>query len=127
MELYVRAKTMEAIDCQHRRVDEALKAGGAAVGAKAVIETLPGMFPLACSPRLNDLFVENIKEYFPETKIEDADILRHLLTWVIFLISCRVSTRLSVVWTADFIQRILRHRFRCGGYPSGKGFCHEYH
>lgn len=49
MELYVRAKTMEAIDCQHRRVDEALKAGGAAVGAKTVIETLPGMFPLACS------------------------------------------------------------------------------
>ena len=30
MELYVRAKTMEAIDCQHRRVEEALKAGGAA-------------------------------------------------------------------------------------------------
>ena len=72
MELYVRAKTMKAIDCQHRRVDEALKAGGAAVGAKTVIETLPGMFPLACSPRLNDLFVENIKEYFPETKIEEA-------------------------------------------------------
>lgn len=72
MELYVRAKTMEAIDCQHHRVDEALKAGGAAVGAKTVIETLPGMFPLACSPRLNDLFVENIKEYFPETKIEEA-------------------------------------------------------
>lgn len=72
LELYVRAKTMDAIDRQHARVDAALKAGGDAIGAETVIETLPGMFPLSCSPKLNELFIANVKENSPETKIEDA-------------------------------------------------------
>lgn len=72
LELYVRAKTMDAIDRQHARVDAALKAGGDAIGAETVIETLPGMFPLSCSAKLNELFIANVKETSPETKIEDA-------------------------------------------------------
>ena len=72
MELYVRAKTMEAIDRTHHRVDAALKAGGDAVGAKTVIETLPGMMPLSCNSRMNDLFVANSKEAFPGVAIKDA-------------------------------------------------------
>ena len=72
MELYVRAKTMDAIDREHKRVDAALTAGGSAVGAKVEIETLPGMFPLVCSSSLNELFVNNIKEESPETAIEEA-------------------------------------------------------
>ncbi len=72
MELYVRAATMEAIDRTHPRVDAALRAGGAAVGAKTRIGTMPGMLPLNCSAELNELFVSNIRERVPETEIIDA-------------------------------------------------------
>lgn len=72
MELYVRAKTMEAIDRTHSRVDAALKAGGDAIGAKTVIETLPGMMPLACNERMNNLFAENAKTAWPDVAIKDA-------------------------------------------------------
>ena len=72
MELYVRAKTMKAIDKTHQRVDAALKAGGDAIGAKTVVETLPGMFPLSCNARLNQLFAENSKVAWPGVTIRDA-------------------------------------------------------
>ena len=72
MELYVRAATMEAIDNTHRRVDAALKAGGDAVGAQTIVETLPGMLPLHCCKELNELFVNNVKEFSPETEILDS-------------------------------------------------------
>lgn len=42
IETYVRAKTMEAIEATHKKVDTALKAGGDAVGAQTVIDTMPG-------------------------------------------------------------------------------------
>ena len=72
MELYVRAATMEAIERTHKRVDAALKAGGDAIGAKTVIETMPGMLPLHCCAAMNELFVENVKTFSPETEIIDA-------------------------------------------------------
>ncbi len=72
LELYVRAKTMDAIDKTHTRVDAALKAGGDAVGAKTLIETLPGMFPLSCNKRMNELFAANAKLANPEVEIRDA-------------------------------------------------------
>lgn len=72
MELYVRAKTMDAIDNTHSRVDAALKAGGDAVGAETVIETMPGMMPLSCNKRMNELFVENAQLAFPDVAIKDA-------------------------------------------------------
>ncbi len=72
MELYVRAKTMDAIDGTHKRVDAALKAGGDAVGAQTVIETLPGMLPLNCNKRMNELMVENSRRAYPDVDIKDA-------------------------------------------------------
>lgn len=72
MELYVRAKTMDAIDRTHSRVDAALKAGGDAVGAQTVIETMPGMMPLSCNKRMNELFVENAQTAFPDVAVKDA-------------------------------------------------------
>lgn len=72
MELYVRAKTMDAIDRTHSRVDAALKAGGDAVGAQTVIETMPGQMPLSCSKRMNELFVENAQIAFPDVAVKDA-------------------------------------------------------
>lgn len=72
MELYVRAKTMEAIESTHTRVDAALKAGGDAVGAKTIVETLPGMLPLNCNKRMNELMVENSLVVNPDVDIKDA-------------------------------------------------------
>lgn len=72
MELYVRAGTMKAIDATHKKVDAALKAGGDAIGAQTIIETLPGMFPLDCCERMNELFIANSKEVNPDIAVEDA-------------------------------------------------------
>ena len=72
MELYVRAKTMAAIEKTHKKVDAALKAGGDAIGAETIIETLPGMMPLSCNARLNELFVENSTVAWPGIAIKDA-------------------------------------------------------
>ena len=72
MELYVRAKTMAAIEKTHLKVDAALKAGGDAVGAQTIVETLPGMMPLSCNARMNELFVENSKLAWPGIAIKDA-------------------------------------------------------
>ena len=72
MELYVRAKTMQAIDSTHSRVDAALKAGGDAIGAQTEIVTLPGMMPLNCNRRMNELMVENSRKAYPDVDIKDA-------------------------------------------------------
>lgn len=72
IETYVRAKTMEAIEATHTRVDAALKAGGDAVGAETIIETMPGQLPLVCSKTLNELFVENAKIVDSDVIIKDA-------------------------------------------------------
>ena len=83
MELYVRAATMEAIDNTHKRVDAALKAGGDAVGAQTIVETLPGMLPLHCCKEMNDLFVANVKEFSPETEIVDSGTCGNSITWTV--------------------------------------------
>ncbi len=72
IETYVRAKTMEAIEATHKKVDAALKAGGDAVGAQTIINTMPGMLPLACSRKLNELFVANALIADPEVNVKDA-------------------------------------------------------
>ena len=72
LELYVRGKTMDAIDNVHKRVDAAFKAGGDAVGAETIIETLPGMLPLHCSKAMNELFVNNVRFESPSTEIKET-------------------------------------------------------
>ena len=72
LETYVRASTMEAIERTHTRVDNALKAGALAVGAKVEIETLPGMLPLACCDALNKIFVANAKQADPELAVHEG-------------------------------------------------------
>ncbi|WP_293660020.1 amidohydrolase [Phascolarctobacterium sp.] len=72
IETYVRAKTMEAIEATHTKVDAALKAGGDAVGAETVIATMPGQLPLACSATLNELFVANSKLAEPKVTVKNA-------------------------------------------------------
>lgn len=61
IETYVRAKSMEAIEATHKKVDAALKAGGDAVGAQTIIETLPSPSYAACNEKMNELFVANAR------------------------------------------------------------------
>lgn len=72
IETYVRGKTMEAINKTNAKVDNALRAGGLAIGAKVHINTLPGELPLVCNAALNDLFVANAKDAFPGVEVVDA-------------------------------------------------------
>lgn len=69
LETYVRAKTMAAIETTHKKVDQALAAGGAAVGAETIIQTIPGYLPLSCSPAMNVLFKSNAAQHLPADKI----------------------------------------------------------
>lgn len=72
METYIRAKTMDAIEETHVKVDRALQAGGDAIGAKTIIKTLPGYLPLSCSRELNQLFIANAREFIPSEQIIDV-------------------------------------------------------
>ncbi|MEG0797668.1 MAG: amidohydrolase [Acidaminococcaceae bacterium] len=72
IETYVRAKTMQAIEATHGKVDAALKAGGDAVGAKTIINTLPGQLPLVCNESMNALFTANARLVNPQVEIIDA-------------------------------------------------------
>jgi amidohydrolase len=69
LETYVRAKTMEAIETTHGKIDRALRAGGDAVGAKTIIRTSHGQLPLVCPGEMNDLFVKNAQIAHPGVKI----------------------------------------------------------
>jgi len=72
LETYVRAKTMEAIEATHKKVDGALKAGGDAIGAETIIKTIPGYLPLNCPQQFNQLLVENAQQFISEERIIDA-------------------------------------------------------
>jgi metal-dependent amidase/aminoacylase/carboxypeptidase family protein len=69
LETYVRAKTMEAIELTHGKIDRALRAGGDAVGAKTVIKTSHGQLPLVCPEEMNDFFIQNTLMAHPGAKI----------------------------------------------------------
>ena len=72
LETYVRAKTIEAIEATHLKIDKALLAGGDAVGAKTNIHTLPGYLPLSCNKKMNDLFAKNAVVANPKAIVKDA-------------------------------------------------------
>ncbi len=69
LETYVRAKTMNAIDATHVKVDRALRAGGDAIGAQTIIKTLPGYLPLSCPSAFNELFLTNAEQLLPAESI----------------------------------------------------------
>ena len=59
METFVRGKTNEAILDANSKIDRAFRAGTMAIGAKVVIDTLPGYMPLRNDPHLKRLFLKN--------------------------------------------------------------------
>ena len=58
-EMYVRAKTVDAIKDANKKVDRALKAGAMGIGTKVEIVNTPGYLPLVQEETLNDLWVKN--------------------------------------------------------------------
>jgi amidohydrolase len=58
-EMYVRAKTVDAIQDANRKVDRALKAGAMGIGAKVEIVNTPGYLPLVQEQTINDIWVKN--------------------------------------------------------------------
>jgi len=60
MEMYVRAANVEAMADANRKVNRALRAGGTAVGARVLIEDLPGYLPMRDHPLLADVFGANL-------------------------------------------------------------------
>lgn len=62
MEAYVRASSMQALGRENPRINQALKAGGMAVGAEVEITEIPGYFPLVSNEELCDIVIGNLKE-----------------------------------------------------------------
>ena len=58
-EMYVRAKSVEAINDANRKVDRALKAGAMGVGAQVEIVNTPGYLPLTQDQTLLDVWVKH--------------------------------------------------------------------
>lgn len=72
MEAYVRASSMEALGRENDRINQALKAGGMAVGAEVEITEIPGYFPLVSNEDLCDIMIDNLQEL----GLKDEEIVR---------------------------------------------------
>ena len=59
METFVRGKTIEAILDANKKVDRAIRAGAMAVGAKVIIQTIPGYMPLKQNGSMAEAFKAN--------------------------------------------------------------------
>ena len=62
VELYVRARTVEAIEKVNRKVDIALMAGAMAVGARVEIINTPGYLPIENDKKLINIWAKNAAE-----------------------------------------------------------------
>lgn len=62
VEMYVRAKSVEAIKGINAKVDRALKAGAMGVGAGVEITNTPGYLPISNDERLSHLWMNNASE-----------------------------------------------------------------
>jgi len=59
IEMYVRGKTIEAIEKTNSKVQRALKAGPMGIGGEVEIETFPGYLPLRANEKLNRVWETN--------------------------------------------------------------------
>ena len=63
MECYVRAATIGSLESANAKVDRALKAGAAAVGAGIEIRDMPGYLPLRNNEEMNRIFFDNLSTF----------------------------------------------------------------
>ncbi len=68
-EMYVRARTTEAIRDTNIKVDRSLKAGAMGVGASVEIKTTAGYLPLRNDKQLSDLWMKNAAEIVGEDNV----------------------------------------------------------
>lgn len=74
MECYVRAASIESLETANARVDRALKAGAAAVGAGIEIRDMPGYLPLRNNRAMDRVFLDNLSTLCPaEGVIREGD------------------------------------------------------
>lgn len=69
LEMYIRAKTVEAIFETNRKVNRALRAGALAVNCDLEIQDMPGYFPLHQDKNLTELVKKHILDYMEPEKI----------------------------------------------------------
>lgn len=72
MESYVRAASMEALNESNLKIDRALRAGAAAVGAEVTIQSFPGYMPMRNHQKLNQLFKENARVLFGAARVVEG-------------------------------------------------------
>jgi amidohydrolase len=75
LELYVRGRTMECIEKVSDSVDNALRAGGLAVGAETIIKTMPGYLPLSSSQEMNEILLHNAYSLIPKENTKHISYL----------------------------------------------------
>ena len=69
LELYIRAKTVDAIFETEAKVNRALRAGALAIGCELEIQDTPGYFPLHQDENLTELVKKHIETYIPADMI----------------------------------------------------------
>lgn len=69
LELYIRAKTVDAIFETEAKVNRALRAGALAIGCELEIQDTPGYFPLHQDENLTELLKKHIEAYVPADMI----------------------------------------------------------
>ncbi len=72
METYVRGRNMEAIMDASMKVNRSLEAGAMAVGAKVVIDEIPGYLPLRNDQKMAHFFAANAIQLLGEEGVEEA-------------------------------------------------------
>lgn len=72
METYVRGKTVEAIIAANKKVNRALRAGGAALDAEVEITEIPGYLPQIPNSELSDLFRANALALLGDHSVKNA-------------------------------------------------------
>ena len=70
IETFIRGSTIDAIQDANIKVDNCLKAGALATGAKVKITTIAGYLPLQNNPELLDIYTSNLKDNFSEKELE---------------------------------------------------------
>ena len=72
METYVRGRNMEAIMDASMKVNRSLEAGAMAVGAKVVVEEIPGYLPLRNDQKMAHFFAANAIQLLGAEGVEEA-------------------------------------------------------
>ena len=72
LDTYVRASTFEKMKQINRRINQALSASAAAIGANLLIHDVPGNMPLKNDEKLSSLFCKTAEEIFGEGCVRQA-------------------------------------------------------